>query len=246
MKYLILIGTYLICLVPSFGQETEQPEQRKNTIKFDATAQLIYNNAFNISYERVTKPNQTVAVTVGYQEFPKITNLGAGIKGRKISDNTGFKFGGEYRFYLKKENKYLAPRGVYIGPYFTFLNFNIDRTIEVDNNGTPETAILNSSFRVTNLGFQMGYQFLLNNRWAIDLILIGPSVSNYSAKVNLGGTYTFDKDDIQNEIVLKLIERFPALDQLITDKELNSSGRLDTWAYGWRYQLHVGYHFGRK
>ena len=53
---------------------------RKNTIKLDITSHLVYRKALNISYERVTKPNQTFAFTAGYQEFPKILSLGTGIQ----------------------------------------------------------------------------------------------------------------------------------------------------------------------
>ena len=92
----------------------------------------------------------------------------------------------------------------------------------------------------------MGYQFVINNRWTIDLVFIGPSVSNYRFKATLDGNFTFNTDDIQNEIILDLIDRFPMLEEVINEREASSSGRLDVWSYGYRYQLLVGYHFGRK
>ena len=63
------------------------------------TSNLLFRNALNISYERVRRPNQTYAITVGYQEFPKITSIGNGIPttddSKKRTDlkwvaNTGF------------------------------------------------------------------------------------------------------------------------------------------------------------
>ena len=140
----------------------------------------------------------------------------------------------------------MAPRGVYIGPYFSFLGFNNERTLEIDNNGTPEQAILDAKLNIVNIGFQLGYQFVLNNRWTIDLVFVGPSVSHYRYKLNLGGNYTFDKEDIENEIILDLIDRFPLLEDVISDKEATESGGLDSWSFGYRYQLQIGYHFGRK
>ena len=105
-------------------------ENRRNTIKLDLTSNLLFRNALNISYERVRRPNQTYAITVGYHEFPKVTSIGNGIETTDDSKKrTGFKVGGEYRFYLKKENKYQAPHGVYIGPYASYLNFNNERDL---------------------------------------------------------------------------------------------------------------------
>lgn len=219
---------------------------RKNVIKLDITSYWLYRNALNFSYERVLKPNRTFSITAGYQEFPRSSSLGSNIAVKEDQKKTGLKFGAEYRFYLSKENKYAAPRGIYMGPYFAYHRFSNERVIEVDNNGTPEEAILNTKFNILNIGFQLGYQFVISNRWTIDLVFIGPSVSNYKFKATLGGDYTFDTDDIQNEIILDLIERFPMLEEVIDEKEASSSGRLDVWSYGYRYQLLVGYHFGRK
>jgi hypothetical protein len=219
---------------------------RRNTIKLDITSNWLYRNAFVLSYERVTKPNQSFSITVGSQHFPSIGSFGENIDVDKERDATGYKFGGEYRFYLKKENKYSAPRGVYVGPYLTYLAFKNGRTITVDNEGTPEQATLDTKLSVLNIGVQLGYQFVLNNRWTIDLIFVGPSVSNYYANLKLGGNYTFDPEDVQNEILADLIDRFPALGDLLTDKEIESNGKVNSWAYGYRYQFLIGYHFGRK
>ena len=246
MKYSILILLMMMGIGRASAQDTLTHPQRKNTIKIDLTSRFLYNNAFIVSYERVTKPNQSFSVTAGYQEFPRASNLGQNVAVEEDRKKNGFKFGGEYRFYLKKENKYIAPRGVYIGPYFIYHSFTNERTLEVDNNGTPEYVDLDSKFSILSVGFQLGYQFVLNDRWAIDLVLVGPSISNYKYTLDLSGNYTFDKDDIQNEIILDLIDRFPFLEEAIDEDHATKKGKLDSWSYGYRYQLQVGYHFGRK
>ncbi|MDZ7604977.1 MAG: DUF3575 domain-containing protein [Cyclobacteriaceae bacterium] len=229
----------------TMAQEVEETPQRLNTIKIEFT-QPLYPNSFVLSYERVTKPNQSFCVTGGYEEFPNLVSLGDRINLRKNLDKGGFKVGGEYRFYLAKENKFKAPRGVYVGPYVSFHDYNNRRDISVDVDGNPEDVTLSTDFQILNIGFELGYQFVINNRWSLDFVVVGPSVSNYRAKIKLDGEYTFDKEDIQNEIILKLLDRFPLLEDVLTDKEVSSNGVLDSWAYGWRYQLLVGYHFGRK
>ena len=249
MKKVIL----MVCAIVGAAHlvEGQHPEvtletQRKNTFKIDLTSYYLYRNAVTFSYERITKPNQSFAVTAGYQEFPRTSSLGDSIGVKDDRDRNGFKIAGEYRFYLIKENKHLAPRGIYIGPYMAFHAFNNERVIEVNNSGTLEKAILDSKLTIFNVGFQLGYQFMFNNRWTIDLVLIGPAISNYRYNLKLGGDYTFDTEDIQNEIVLALIDKFPVLEDVINDKEVSGSGNLNTWAYGYRYQLLIGYHFGRK
>jgi Protein of unknown function (DUF3575) len=242
--------TLLLCILSTTtmveAQDSIGQSQRRNTIKLDITSHWLYRNALIVSYERITKPNQSFSITAGYQEFPASTSLGSRVSVSEDRKVNGTKFGGEYRFYLGKENKFLAPRGVYIGPYFSFLGFNNERTLEIDNNGTPEQAILDAKLNIVNIGFQLGYQFVLNNRWTIDLVFVGPSISHYRYKLNLGGNYTFDKEDIEDEIVLDLIDRFPLLEDVISDKEATKSGGLDSWSFGYRYQLQIGYHFGRK
>ncbi len=227
------------------AQESTEQIQRMNSIKFEFT-QPLYPNSFVLSYERVTKPNQTFCLTGGYEEFPLLTGLGEGIQIRRDLDRGGFKVGGEYRFYLRKQNKFLAPHGVYIGPYISYHDFNNRRSIEVDVDGTPETVDLRTDFAIANFGFELGYQFVLGNRWTIDIVAVGPSISRYKAKLKIDGEFTFDADEVENEILLKLLDRFPLLEEVLSEKEISSSGTLDSWAYGWRYQFLIGYHFGRK
>jgi hypothetical protein len=225
---------------------------RRNTIKVDITSYWLYRNAVVFAYERVTKnkPYQSWGITAGYQQFPTV--IGPVFDSDSINVKSdirasGLKIGGEYRFYLQKENKYRAPRGVYIGPYTTFHNYSNDRGLEVINNaGDLENAILKTDLNILNIGVQLGYQFVLNNRWTIDLVFVGPSVSRYSFKSSLEGNFTFDPDEITNEVLLGLIDKFPAFEELINEGDFVSKGKTSTWGAGYRYQFQIGYHFGKK
>jgi len=242
---LLFIGIVLVS-ASVHGQDTLPSPGRRNTIKVEFTSFALYRQPIVLSYERVVKRNQSMVFTAGLQEFPAVLNLGQGIFVSRDISASGHKLGFEYRFYLKKENKYAAPRGVYIGPYISYLGFSNQRDLTVDLNGTPESATLKTKFSIINPGVQLGYQFVLNNRWAIDLIFIGPSVSNYRGKMTLEGNFTFDPENVQNEILQNMIDRFPALEDLLTDGTVDREGTINTWSYGFRYQIHVGYHFGRK
>lgn len=241
-----LLTAFLLLLpLAAFPQDTTLT--RLNTIKLDFTTRWLYRQAYVLSYERVINHKRSWGILAGFQNLPEVRVLGANINVTRDTRATGFKIGGEYRFYLAKENKFKAPRGVYLGPYLSFNNFHNERDITVDTGGsTPETAVLKSNINVLNIGVQLGYQFVFNDRWTVDLSFMGPAVANYRATMELTGNYTFDPDQISGEILEELINRFPGLGDLISGSTVTSDGRLDTWAAGFRYQLQVGYRFGKK
>lgn len=218
---------------------------RRNTIKVDFTSRWLYRQAYVISYERVLNPKRSFAIIAGYQNLPETRYLGNGINVTRDTRASGFKIGAEYRFYLARENKYPAPRGVYLGPYVSFNNFHNEREITVDVGGTPEVANLTAQFNVLNVGVQLGYQFVFNDRWTVDLSFLGPAMSYYSARLDLIGNLP-DPDQITNDILKDLISRFPGLGDLLGSGTIASNGKLDAWAAGFRYQLQVGYRFGKK
>lgn len=241
MKNFLVVCLFLMAF-SVYGQKSDSTLSRQNTIKVDLTSYFLYRNAIVFSYERVVKPQQSLGITLGYETFPSISQSIL----KKEENKNGYKFGLEYRFYLAKENKYAAPRGVYIGPYYSSHGFSTERFLEVENDGVTEEGTLNSQLRVHNFGAQLGYQFVFNDRWTIDLVLVGPSFSNYRAKFKMDGDFTFDPEDIQNEFILELIDQFPILEDVLSGEEVNSSGKVDTWAMGYRYQFLVGYRFGHR
>jgi hypothetical protein len=64
--------------------------------------------------ERVVKKHQTFTVNIGLASFPSMNIITSdSLKANGDSKNKGYNFSVDYRFYLSKENKYSAPRGVY-------------------------------------------------------------------------------------------------------------------------------------
>lgn len=246
MKALLYLSLAVVMSTPLHGQDAL--ESRDNTIKLDVTSQLLFNESLVLSYERYIQAKQTAAVTFGYHTFPSLRTFGNGITVHDNRSSSGYVAGGEYRFYLGKENRYAAPRGVFIGPYLAYHNFKNERNISVTNDdGTLTEALLNTKINVLNIGFQVGYQFIINQRWSIDLVFIGPSVSSYKIDMDIDGN--IDPSSLpekQQEILLALADRFPFVKDLIEDETVSASGKADTWSWGYRYQLQVGYHFGRK
>ncbi len=229
------------------AQNNKDSLGRRNTIKYHVISTALYIDSYVLSYERIVKPNQSFAIMAGFLQFPLSANLGSIINVTSDDSKNGQMLGGEYRFYLKKENKYPAPHGVFIGPYANLYRFDNDRTLRITPpDGSPPTqGVLASNISVFNIGFQMGYQFVLNNRWTIDMVFIGPSLSQYRLKANLDGDFDPEEGDlIKKELLLGLLDRFPLLKELLDDKEIDLSGSTSRWAPGFRYQLNFGYRFG--
>lgn len=246
-KISLSIAIVAAAFIGKAQEQAPETSLRRNTIKLDITSHWLYRDAAVVSYERVINNRRSWSVIAGYQRLPSQSFFGNSVNVKRDASASGLKLGAEYRFYLAKENKFAAPRGVYLGPYFSYNRFQNERNIEVTTSSGPETADLNSSFTVYNMGVQLGYQFVFNDRWTIDLSFMGPSLSFYQAKFDLtGSNFTFDPDEVSNEIVKDLITRFPGLGDLLSGNSLVSSGRLDAWAYGFRYQIQVGYRFGKK
>lgn len=245
MKKIILFFLIVFSIFNLMLAQEPMEQQRKNVIKLELT-QAIFPNSLVFSYERITKPNQSFCITGGYEEFPDLISVSSTTRVKQDLIKSGYRAGGEYRFYLKKENKHLAPHGVYIGPYTSYHSFYNKREVEVDVDGVKETAELQTDFQILNIGFQLGYQFVINNRWTFDIVALGPAVSNYRAYLKMEGDFTFDADEVENEVFLKLLDRLPMLDDVLTNKELSTQGRFNSWSYGWRYQFHIGFQFGKK
>lgn len=245
------IFSFAICVVvaifPLFinAQSASDSTQRKNIVKLDLTSNVWYKSAYNLTYERVVKKNRTFSVTFGSQE---LVGISARIRPEEMEIDkeagTGFKLAGDYRFYLQKENRYNGPHGVFIGPYIAYHSFKNKWDISIDGSSGPQTGHVDGRFEILNVGFQAGYQFLLGNRWAIDMSFIGASLSYYRARMNTTGNFDIDDSEINQDILDALIERFPVLGDLMDDQSLDRSGKLDNWGMGIRYQIHVGYAFG--
>ncbi|MCK5208075.1 MAG: hypothetical protein KAQ79_08645, partial [Cyclobacteriaceae bacterium] len=91
-----------------------------------------------------------------------------------------------------------------------------------------------------------GYQFNIKNRFTIDLILIGPSYSAYKAKMDVvGGVVPPDGELDETLEALRdiLFAKYPWLETLIDEGEVDIKGNRTHWGMGFRYVLQIGYRF---
>ncbi len=104
---------------------------------------------------------------------------------QKNSNDKGLHLSAEYRFYLAGENKYEAPRGVYIGPYYSYNHFS--RSNEWLLNTSTFSGDVNTDLGLTinTVGVEFGYQFVFWKKLSLDLILFGPGLAHYQVKTAL-------------------------------------------------------------
>jgi hypothetical protein len=249
MKYLfafLFFGVSIFCN----AQKNDSIQDRHNIIKLNLVSSALFTNSVVFSYERMikTRPNHSWGVMGGAMRFPTVADFGSSIHVKDETKKTGFVVGGEYRLYLKKENKFPAPHGVYIGPYVNYYFFRNDRnlTYTPKDSQTTTSALLKTDINVLNIGAQLGYQFVFKNRWTVDMVIFGPSIAYYGMKLNLDGDFDLTEEEIlQDEILAALTEKFPLIKDLLTEKDVKLQGKNTTWSAGFRYQLNVGYRFAR-
>jgi hypothetical protein len=103
---------------------------------------------------------------------------------------------------------------------------------------------MDTDFNIIGGGIQMGYQFILWKRLALDFVLIGPGVANYSLKAKFDGTVSLeDRQQLLDALQQALQNKYPGMDLAFGDKEFSADGKLDTFSGGFRYLIHIGFLF---
>ena len=246
MLLVILLGTSQ----HSYCQETLDSTwkyAKKNIIRYNVSGAIIFGFDKNLilGYERIVKPNQSFSINAGAVAFPKLISiLTDSFQLGKEIENKGYNFSVDYRFYLARHNKYSAPRGVYIGPFYSYNRFDRESNwnlIKVSNHQEINTT---TKFEIHTLGFELGYQFLFWKRMALDMVMIGPGLSSYKLNTKIFGNLDDKEREQLQEGLQQLIEqKFPGMNFIFADKEINSSGIINMWNIGFRYLIHIGYNF---
>jgi hypothetical protein len=246
--YTILLISVLVFVQNAFCQEQDTLKKaRKNTVMINLTSPMIFgSNNYVLGYERTVGKHQSFSVHAGTFSLGRVINIDTDsiTELNKDVKSRGLSLSGDYRFYLSKVNKYNSPRGVYIGPYFAFNSFN--RTFDIQANTASFTGNLNAdfNFRVTTFGFQLGYQFVFWDRVSLDMILFGPGVSGYRAKVELSTNLDPDTEsEFFTKLNEKIQEKIPGYSLVIIQGSFERSGSVNTPSVGYRYIVMLGFRF---
>ena len=214
----------------------------KNTLKINLTSWILYKNGVQLNYERVLSSKRSFTVFGGIIQFPMPTVISnSSLSFDKNKKKSGYSFGADYRFYLAKENKYAAPRGVYLAPFVSYYHFNNERNGKDTLNN--DFLTLNTTVGFFNVGCELGYQFVIHNRFVIDCVLLGPGLSSYNFNVKLYGNTGGDQSEKVQAIIQALKEKFPLLNDITKSSGFSSSGVSNFWSLGFRYAIHIGYRF---
>jgi len=222
--------------------------EHPNIVKLSISSWLLYPNSIHMGYERVLNENHSLYIFGGYNQFPIKLDLGLrNTSFTNAKNKTGYQIGAEYRFYLPKENKYNAPHGIYLAPYVSYYDFSSNNTLtHTDSSGNKSSASLGMNIKLLNVGFELGYQFVIGKRFIVDAEMFGPSFTYYSFRADLSGNIAGSTENETLQAVLDALKaKFPLLSDLTSSKQVYSNGSATEKfpAIGFRYAVSIGYRF---
>jgi len=246
-KIILLLSLLGMAYLQLTAQDSMSKKAYKNTIRFNVTNPLFFGGRSLIfGYERILNNRRSFSINIGQASFPKLEfrNPDSLREGSNLEEK-GFHVSGDYRFYLAKENKYQAPRGVYIGPYFSYNYFDRKNNLSVTStNGGTQTVASETTLTVGSIGFELGYQFVFWNRVSLDMILAGPGIASYKLEASLGTNLSeTDRKKFFEKLNEALADKFPGYNTVIDDGEFKSKGSTSTTTLGYRYMVMIGYRF---
>jgi len=218
----------------------------KNVIKFNPTPMLLWSyKNITFSYERILNPKQSIAITVGYLEFPSLfaDTIGSllAITGR---EKYGINLALEYRFYLGKRNSRLIPDGVYLAPYASYYGYYFKNEVDLMHTVLDSAGLVKGNFYIFNVGVELGYQFVFWKRLTLDFVLIGPAISYYGGRLDITGNMNLEQlQEINADLYNKLKEKYPMISDFVVNKSFKQNGKLDLFSVGFRYLVQIGFHF---
>jgi hypothetical protein len=242
-----VIPTILILFI-GLNLAAQKDSIRKNTIRFNITNPfLLSDKSLIFGYERIVKKNQSFSINLGRASFPKLVSVAndsikqnAGI----TSKEKGFNLSVDYRWYLGSVNKYGAPRGVYIGPFYSYNYFNRTNNWTLNTSNYQGDVQTDLTFNFQTVGAELGYQFVFKNRISLDMILLGPGITGYNIKFKSGTTLDPDDEKLfYDELNNYLANTIPGYDRVIGPDDFKRSGTISTTSLGFRYMIMVGYRF---
>ncbi|MEN9598022.1 MAG: hypothetical protein RL596_333 [Bacteroidota bacterium] len=240
------ILAFSCCVSVGFAQEKEKKEG-KNVVSFNLTNPLIFGEkAFVLGYERVVKKHQSFSINIGRMALPSFSGAGtSSLTVQRNRNDKGFHFGTDYRFYLAKENKHNAPRGVYIGPYYSYNSFSRSNDWVLNTSSFNGVVNTTTSLKINTVGAQLGYQFIFWKRIALDLILLGPGLSVYEAKANINSNLSAqDQELFYQQLNDFLKEKIPGYNLAIGEgSEFKKNGSMNITSIGYRYMINIGIKF---
>ena len=244
----LLIMILCVLFINGNAQEKEETKNKtfKNTLSTNITnPSLISSKYITIGYERVLKNNQTFSLSLGRFSLPRFgSSKTDSLNIKKDFKDKGIHFAADYRFYLRSENRHNAPRGVYIGPYYSLNYLSRENQWELNSEHFDGNVVTDLSFSINTIGMELGYQFIFWDRLAVDFILLGPGLGFYGIKTKLSTTLTANDESLFFEKLNELLaDKIPGYEKVIAPVEFSQKGSFKTTTLGYRYLINVGFRF---
>jgi hypothetical protein len=247
-----MLAVAFLATLPAFAQQSYRSDssskEYKNVIRYNLSGALLFgmDKYIVFGYERVINKRQSFSINIGQSALPKLVSLSTdSVALTKDLKNSGVHVSADYRFYLSKENKYTAPHGLYIGPFYSYNKYtrNNEWSLKLPS-GSKTLTKSNSDISIHVVGAEMGYQFILWKRLTLDMLLIGPGVGRYKIHADTENNLTPEqKEKVQAAFKQLLEQKFPGMNYVMADKEFDANGTIKTTTVGFRYIIQVGFLF---
>ena len=227
---------------PMDGAESLTPviSDRRNIVKLNLP-NLAFGN-ITLNYERILSARNSVALNVGFirpqQPIGVLSDAFNTDETISTPEFSGITATGEYRFYSRKKG---AGRGFYFAPYARYASHKLDFDATIEDNFSNVSTQLSA----IGLGGQIGVQWLIKDRIAIDWGILGLAAQWYTLKATykspLGEDLNFDeiRADLEAEI-----ESSPLTNKLeFTNTDDSLEAKMPFLFGGARTYLSVGYKF---
>src|SRR5215218_7043422 len=128
----IMIAFMGLGIQRSCAQDQKDSSARtyKNVVRYNLSGPLLFgfDKYIILGYERVLSPKKSISVNFGRAALPRIISLITdSFQTDREGKRKGYNVSLHYRFYLAKENKFEAPRGLYIGTYYSYNPFENEK-----------------------------------------------------------------------------------------------------------------------
>jgi hypothetical protein len=245
-KTFLLLSLSLLSLLTSGQYKIDTANTKKNTIRINITNPMIFGDKYNVvGYERIIRKNQSFSVNFGRFAMPKFVDDELdSVQLQRGYNDKGLNFAVDYRFYLFGLNRFPAPRGIYVGPYYAYNLLERTNTWALNTADYTGDVVSKVRFNANLVGAQIGYQFVIRNRLAIDIILMGPGVWFYNVKSTLDTELDPEQEaELYQKINEMLAQKLPGHEILLSPSDGYRKGTVTTSSVGYRYIVHLGFRF---
>jgi hypothetical protein len=188
MKRHSLTLLMLLAIATLHAQEKATTEEKKEAFTPTFTAKFA---PIGLAIGKITfggelnfKHKQSVTLLVGLP-FDKTRNIKYDDTDNDLTEKVTSVMAG-YRYYLGKRDK----SGLYLEPYVKYVKLEARGFLTDDLNGQPARFDSRFEYKGVGVGLQLGVQFFIAKRVAIDFFFLGPEAN--SAKISASATDVYD------------------------------------------------------